>query len=80
MTAPTTLSPANFAALTQFDELPDAANVALPVVMAIGGISAATVWRHSKSGLLPEPLKIGHATRWNVGALRRCLPARKEAA
>ncbi len=28
------------------------------------GLSKATVWRHAAAGLLPRPLKLGHASRW----------------
>ena len=57
--------------LRGFDSLPDAANVRLPVVAALNGIAPITVWRWSKAGTLPAPLKLGGATVWNVGALRR---------
>lgn len=60
------------AALAQFDELPDSANVRLPVVAALNGISAPTVWRWVKAGLIPAPRKLGpNTTAWNVGDLRR---------
>ena len=28
------------------------------------GVSKATVWRHAAAGLLPRPVKLGHASRW----------------
>lgn len=28
------------------------------------GLSKATIWRHAKAGLLPKPVKLGHASRW----------------
>ena len=60
------------AALAQFDNLPASAFVRLPVVCALrGGISPATVWRHVKSGLIPQPVKLGpNTTAWRVGDLR----------
>ena len=64
-------------ALTQFDRLPASANVRLPVVSALFSISSATVWRWSKSGNLPPPIRVHGVTMWNVGALRRCLQARQ---
>lgn len=73
------LSPANQSALRAFDALPDTANVRLPVVAALHGISTVTVWRWSKKGHLPAPVRIGGTTAWNVGALRRARQA-KEAA
>jgi predicted DNA-binding transcriptional regulator AlpA len=58
--------------LEQFDKLPDAAHVRLPVVCALFGISRATAWRWTKQGRLPSPQKLGPGvTTWNVGALRR---------
>lgn len=57
---------------TDFDILPDSANVRLPVVMKLVGASRPTIWRWSKSGHLPKPKKIGpNVTGWNVGELRR---------
>ena len=59
-------------ALAQFDNLPDSAHVRLPTVAAWRGISAASVWRHVKAGLLPKPVKLGpNTTAWKVGDLRR---------
>ena len=59
-------------ALQYFDSLPGSAFVRLPVVAALRGVSAATVWRHVKAGLLPAPVKIGpKATAWRVSDLRR---------
>lgn len=60
------------AALKQFDSLPDSANVRLPIVAALNGISAPTVWRWVKAGRIPNPKKLGpNTTAWNVGELRR---------
>lgn len=62
------------AALAEFDNLPDAANVRLPIVQGVTGASAPTVWRWSKSGRLPAPKKLGPGvTVWNVGQLRLAL-------
>ena len=60
--------------LTNFDALPSSAHVRLPVVCALFGVSAATVWRWCQEGRLPEPVRMGGVTLWNVGALRACLP------
>lgn len=63
-------------ALKNFDLLPDSANVRAPVVAALFGISAATVWRKSKDGKLPTPRRISdRVTVWNVGELRASLNA-----
>ncbi|MDP9126096.1 MAG: DNA-binding protein [Pseudomonadota bacterium] len=69
------LKPAYEKALQDFDRLPDSANVRLPVVAALHGVSTVTVWRWSASGRLPAPIKMGGVTAWNVGALRRRMSA-----
>jgi len=62
------------AALINFDSLPDAANVRLPVVCGLTSVGPATVWRMSLDGRLPAPRKIGpKITAWNVGELRQKL-------
>lgn len=63
-------------ALKYFDLLPDSAHVRQPVVQALFGCSAATVWRMVKRGTLPSPKKLSaRVTAWQVGALRRVLTA-----
>ena len=57
--------------LKAFDSLPQSANVRLPVVMALYGISSASVWRNVKNGNIPKPRKLTtRTTVWNVGELR----------
>lgn len=59
-------------ALAQFDDLPDSAHVRLPVVAALYGVSAPTIWRWSKAGRIPASKKIGpNVAAWSVGELRR---------
>ena len=61
-------------ALKNFDHLPDSANVRQPIVQALFGCSAATVWRMVKRGALPPPRKLSQRiSAWNVGALRKAL-------
>ena len=61
-------------ALRNFDSLPESANVRQPVVQALVGCSAATVWRMVKRGTLPKPRKLSERlTAWNVGELRKAL-------
>jgi predicted DNA-binding transcriptional regulator AlpA len=61
-------------ALKNFDSLPDSAHVRQPVVEALFGYSASTVWRRVRDGLLPKPERLGPRTSaWNVGKLRRVL-------
>ena len=61
-------------ALVTFDSQPNSANVRLPVVMALYGISSASVWRNVKNGNIPKPRKLtSRTTVWNVGELRSAL-------
>lgn len=57
-------------ALQDFDKLPDAAHVRVPVVAALHGVSTVTVWRWARQGRLPAPLRRGGVTAWRVGDLR----------
>lgn len=59
--------------LKDFDTLPASATVRLPTVCALFGISGPTVWRWSKDGRLPAPIKRGGVTGWRVGDLRACM-------
>jgi len=59
--------------MSQFDTLPDSALVRLPVVKKLFSISSPTVWRWSKSGRLPAPIRISGITAWQVGSLRKTL-------
>lgn len=68
-------------ALKSFDELPDSAYVALPVVCSLFSCSPATAWRRVRDGLLVAPRRIGtRTTRWQVGELREALAKVKEEA
>ena len=61
-------------ALSNFDQLPDSANVRLPTVMGLYSISAATVWRQVKAGIIPSPRKLTpRTTAWSVKDLREVL-------
>ena len=61
-------------ALSNFDQLPDSANVRLPTVMGLYGISAATVWRQVQTGIIPSPRKLTpRTTAWSVKDLRQAL-------
>lgn len=61
-------------ALQNFDSLPDSAYVRLPVVEALYGCSAATVWRRVKDGGIPAPARLSvRISAWNVGQLRLSL-------
>lgn len=61
-------------ALKDFDQLPESANVRLPIVMRLYGISSASVWRGVKSGNIPKPRKLTpRTTAWLVADLRQAL-------
>lgn len=61
-------------ALQNFDALPDAAHVRLPVVCGLFACSPATAWRRAKAGTLPPPVKLSdRVTAWRVGDLRAAL-------
>jgi len=62
--------------LTNFDQLPDSAQVRLRVVAALHGVAPVTIWRWCKVGILPAPSKTGGVTSWNVGAIRRAMASR----
>lgn len=62
------------AGFSGFSTYPDEALVDADVVAELLGCSRNTVWRRSRAGILPAPVKTGpRSTRWNVGALRRYL-------
>ena len=61
-------------ALRHFDSLPTAAFVREPIVVALLGVSSATIRRRVKDGAFPKPRKLSNrVTAWNVGELRRAL-------
>ena len=61
-------------AFKYFDSSPDSAYVRQPIVQALFGVSAATVWRMVKRGVLPAPRKLSErVTAWQVGELRKVL-------
>jgi predicted DNA-binding transcriptional regulator AlpA len=62
-----------FDALKNFDHLPSDAGVRAPTVAALYGVSEPTVWRWTRSGLLPAPIKRGGVTAWRVGDLRAAM-------
>ncbi len=67
------------AELANFDKLPDTANVRLPTVKQLYGVSAATVWRLSGK-TIPAPRKLSErVASWNVGELRAALGVKKGA-
>lgn len=60
--------------LRDFDQLPDTANVRLPIVAALFACSSASIWRGVKAKRIPAPRKLTpRTTCWNVGELRKAL-------
>jgi predicted DNA-binding transcriptional regulator AlpA len=43
------------------------------VCAAFGGIHAATLYRHIRSGVVPRPVKIGALSRWLRSEVEVCL-------
>ncbi len=43
------------------------------------GIGVSTVWRLSKAGKLPPPIKIGGSTRWRVSEISEWIEAQQAA-
>lgn len=59
--------------LTNFDQLPDAANVSVQIVAGLFGCKIPTIWARLRRKEIPEPRRFGSHTRWNVGELREAL-------
>lgn len=61
-------------ALIDFDQLPNSAFIRVNVLAKLIGCSIPTVWRKTRNGSLPQPVKFSsHVTSWNVGAIREAL-------
>ena len=61
---------------TTFDELPDAAMIQIrPLIhYRVLPYSATTIWRKSRSGEFPSPIKVSSGiTAWRVGDIRAYL-------
>lgn len=60
-------------ALRNADLLPDSAQVRLPVVKGLFGVSGATVWRMVKAGKLKTYKLTERTTTFNMGEIRALL-------
>lgn len=60
-------------AVAHFDSMPDTGYVRAPVVLALFGISKATLWRWIKLSRIPAPKTVGRSSLFQVGQLRACL-------
>ena len=64
-------------ALANFDKLPDSAYIRLPLMIGLYGVSAASIWRGTKQGIIPKAIKLTErTTAWNVGQVRAALAAK----
>ena len=69
MKSQTTINPA----LRDFDQLPDSAQVRLPVFKGLMDVSSATIWRMVKAGKIKAYKLTERTTTFNVGELREFL-------
>lgn len=70
------LSEAAALSVAQFDTLPDTAIIRDRGVAAVLSISRNSVWRWSREGRLPRPVKLGQrVSGWRVGDVRAFLAA-----
>ena len=61
-------------AFLAFDKLPDSGYVRADTVALLRDCSISTVWRLTKQGKLPTPVKLSkQITGWRVGELRQHL-------
>ena len=61
-------------ALQHFSSLPDEALIPDKVVAGVFGCSVPSVWRMSKDGRIPAPVRPSERmTRWVVGGIRKAL-------
>ena len=59
-----------------FDKLPDSALIDVRSLALLLGCSDNTIWRRSKAGVLPVPIRVSpQQTRWRVGDVRCALAA-----
>ena len=61
------------AAISNFNNLPDDALMRVGKVSVLFDCSIPTIWRWTAAGKLPEPVRIGGVTGWQVGGLRKVL-------
>jgi predicted DNA-binding transcriptional regulator AlpA len=60
--------------LQNFSYLPNESLVRLPILMALYGLSKASIYRFIKDGIIPAPIKLtGRTSVWIVGDIRNNL-------
>ncbi len=64
-------------AARHFDSLPNAARIDIATVIAVTGLSRASIYRHIQNGWFPKPMKLGRhhnsGNMWSVGEIRQVL-------
>jgi predicted DNA-binding transcriptional regulator AlpA len=61
-------------AVAEFDSFPDDANLRIQTLLVLFACSRATLYRHIKSGLIPQPLRFGpRLSVWKAGPVRAAL-------
>jgi predicted DNA-binding transcriptional regulator AlpA len=64
-------------ALAYFDQIPNSGFIRLPIMIGLYGVSAATIWRGVRNGMIPRPCKLTErTTAWNVGLVRAALASK----
>lgn len=59
---------------SNFDALPDSANIDDKTMAEVFGVAPSTIWRRARAGDLPKPTRFSdRCTRWNVGQVRQVL-------
>ncbi len=62
--------------LAAFHTLPDEALIDVKCLSVLFGCSENTIWRRSRTGVLPTPIRVSqNQTRWRVGGIRKALAA-----
>lgn len=60
--------------LANFDDLPDSAFARVATLSQIVPFSIPTIWRKSRDGTFPAPVKLSAGvTAWNIGRVREWL-------
>jgi Prophage CP4-57 regulatory protein (AlpA). len=58
---------------TDFNRLPDEANVSVKDASFLTGLGVSTIWSKAKSGHFPQPKRFGSRTFWKMGDIRHWL-------
>lgn len=61
--------------MKSLDELPDDALIDLEAVTGLVGMRRTWIYDEIRAGRFPAPVKLGTASRWRLGDVRRWLAA-----